>query len=122
MFYCRAHSPRGAKHMLKKWFVLLVVVLTAPLSLLAQGNLPDGNYRLAMISNPSMESTMALIKVETKDGKQTGTVLAAPPRSSVTVKSFTSNSKEVVIALSSGLTFTSASPGPEKSILGNLAN
>ncbi|MFT3879733.1 MAG: hypothetical protein QM703_08740 [Gemmatales bacterium] len=108
--------------MLKKLIFLLAVVLTAPLTLNAQGNLPDGNYRLAIITSPASEQTMALIKVETKDGKQQGTLLAAPPRSQVAVKDFKSNSKEVVVTLSNGLTFTSGSAGPEKSVLGTFAN
>lgn len=108
--------------MLKKLIFLLAVLLAAPLSMNAQGNLPDGNYRLALITNPASEQTMALIKVETKDGKQTGSLLAAPPRSQVSLKDFNSNGKEVVVTLSNGLTFTSASAGPEKSILGTFAN
>jgi hypothetical protein len=107
--------------MLKKLIFLLAVLLTAPLSTNAQGNIPDGNYSLALISSPTAESTMALIKVETKDGKQTASILAVPPRSNVALKEFKSTGKEVVISLSNGLTFTSASAGKDKSILGSFA-
>ncbi|HQR09343.1 MAG TPA: hypothetical protein PLN21_21155 [Gemmatales bacterium] len=106
--------------MLKKLIFLLAVLLAAPLSANAQGNIPDGNYRLALITNPSSEQTMALIKIETKDGKQTGTLLAAPPRSQMALKEFKSNGKEVVIGLSNGLTFTSANAGADKSVLGSF--
>lgn len=108
--------------MLKKLVLLLAVLIAAPLSLQAQGNLPDGNYRLAMISSPNSENSMALIKVETKDGKQTASILSVPPRSTVTIKDFKSSGKEIVIVLSNGLTFTAASPGPDKSILGSFTN
>ncbi len=107
--------------MLKKLIFLLAVLLTAPLSTNAQGNLPDGNYQLAIITSPVSEQAMALIKLETKDGKQTASILAVPPRSNVALKEFKSNGKEVVIGLSNGLTFTSASAGKDKSILGSFA-
>lgn len=108
--------------MLKKLILLLAVLMAAPVTLFAQGNLPDGNYRLALITNPTSEQTMALIKVETKEGKQSASLIAAPPRSQVAVKDFMSQGKEVVITLSNGMTFTSASSDPAKSLLGTFAN
>src|SRR5262249_4477625 len=42
--------------------------------------LPTGTYRLAYLATPGGESTQALIKVETKDGKITGSLAAKPPR------------------------------------------
>lgn len=105
-----------------KRLLLLSLLLTFIQSIHAQGTIPDGNYRLAMISSPSIESTQAILKVETKNGTQTASILAVQPRSPLKLTSFQSNGKEIVITLSNGLTFTSATSGSDNSILGSLAS
>ncbi|MBL8822823.1 MAG: hypothetical protein JNJ77_09570 [Planctomycetia bacterium] len=106
--------------MLKK-LVLLTLLLAFSQGIHAQGTIPDGNYRLALIGSPSAETTQALLKVETKDGTQTASVLAVPPRSTVKLTSYKANGQEIVLTLSNGMTFTSHSAGSEKSILGSMA-
>lgn len=74
--------------------VLAVATTLCAAALTVAAPLADGNYLFSSVG-PTGESATCIIKVETIDGKQTASVLAAPKAREVKVSGFTSTDKSV---------------------------
>ncbi|MGL6075520.1 MAG: hypothetical protein ACRC8S_15305 [Fimbriiglobus sp.] len=68
----------------------------------AKDGLTDGNYTISYSSSPMFAQRFALIKVETKDGKQVAEVLSAGQNGQATVSSFEAKGNQVKIVMESG--------------------
>ena len=112
------------------------LALTAGVALAARPDdkapLADGNYLLSTVSG-SGERVLCILKVETRDGKPTATVVASPPGTETTVKEFKTAGKGVSVAvrqertaggrkLSSEQTFTGTAGGDPKAVLGSVGD
>ena len=122
--------------MLLKRSLAAALVLAAGVALAARPDdktpLADGNYLLTLVSGTG-ERALCVLKVETRDGKPTATVVASPPNTETTVKEFKTAGKEVSVTVSqkqnsagrsfsSEQTFTGTAGGDPKAVLGSAGD
>src|SRR4051812_37578623 len=102
--------------------VLIAVVMAAP----AWAELPEGNWRLAQMSNASVDSSVCVLKVEKKDGKLMAEVADRPAKSEVKLDSFEAKGDKVVLVLDFGgtrRTFEGAADAKDpKTVRGTLGD
>ncbi len=108
--------------MFARFGLVLLALMSVQAAVWADGPLANGNWRLVINSLPTSEMTLAIFKVEAKEGKTSGTILAVPPRSTITVKKFEVDGKELRIELSTGLTFKGTIQSDGKSVVGGYGN
>ena len=83
--------------------LVAAVLLAAPAARADDPPLATGNWLLSYMPVATPERRMALIKVETKDGKSTATLVSAGPRESVRVDGFQVEGKNVSFTLDIGV-------------------
>jgi hypothetical protein len=66
------------------------------------------------------EANLCILKIETKDGKPTASVVAVPKGTNITLKSFDVSNKEVTVALANGPSFIGVISDDAKTILGGF--
>lgn len=94
-------------------FVLGWLLTVAP-TVAAAEKLAAGNYELAVLTSGATEMVQCIIKVEHRDGKCVGTLLAANPRTpGITIDRFTVEGDEVSV--------TVAGPGLTQRFVGRIA-
>jgi hypothetical protein len=121
--------------MLLRRALTAALVLAAGVALAARPDdkalLPDGNYLLSTVSGTG-DRVLCLLKVETKDGKPTASVVATPLKGEVTVTEFKTAGKDVTVTVQlkqsfSGREFTSqqtftGTVGDPKTVLGTTGS
>jgi hypothetical protein len=107
--------------------VLVAVAVVAALTLPTPAADPDLNGSWLITYAPrggTSEINMAIVKVETRDGKPTATVVATPPAKGVGpapfVREFKVSGKEVTVGLSTGASFVGVIGSDPKVILGGF--
>jgi hypothetical protein len=115
--------------LLRRCAVVALVVAAGALAARSddpKGPLPDGSYLLSYSSSPAVEQRLAILKVETKDGKPTAEVTDAGPRKGVKVSDLKVDGKHLTMNLELGaikLKFEgTCDPADPKRVLGTLSD
>jgi len=99
--------------------LLLAVLLAIPTTVRADGPLAEGHWRLATVS-PAGEGVLAVLKVESKNGKLAAEIVATRPNLTLSVKEIKAQGNNVTITLSNGQSFVGMLGADKKAILGGL--